>query len=200
MKSNFHKNKKSKDGLFSHCKSCVIQKQKQYDIENRDKKRKNFQNNRDRMKEYRLKNHNKIIAQKRIYSNNKYKSDINFQILRKTRSRIDKSLKGMTKQSSTKEILGKDIDLYRKLLEFQFTPERNWSNIEVDHIKLICMFEVSDDEQLKEAFSWKNTQPLLKKDHQLKGTNINFLDYQLQFIKVYQFIKLNEERFNEDLH
>ena len=106
----------------------------------------------------------------------------------------------MKKQSSTKEDLGIDIDLYRKRLEFQFTPEMNWSNTEVDHIKPICMFNVSNDEQLKEAFNWKNTQPLLKKDHQLKGTKFNFLDYQLQFIKAYQFLKINEERFNENIH
>ena len=43
-KSNFHKNKNMKDGLITHCKNCVIQKQKQYDIENRDKKREYHQN------------------------------------------------------------------------------------------------------------------------------------------------------------
>ena len=76
-------------------------------------------------------------------------------------------------------------------MEFQFTPEMNWSNIENDHVKPICMFDVSKDEELREAFCWKNTQPLLKKDHQIKGTKFNFLDYQLQFIKAYQFLKLN---------
>ena len=106
----------------------------------------------------------------------------------------------MTKQSSSINILGIDIDLYRKWLEFQFTPEMNWENVEIDHVKPICMFDVTKGEELKEAFSWKNTQPLLKKDHQLKGTKFNFLDYQLQFIKAYQVIKLNEERFNENIH
>ena len=62
------------------------------------------------------------------------------------------------------------------------------------------MFDLSKDEELKETFNWKNTQPLLKKDHQLKGTKFNFLDYHLQFIKAYQFIKLNEERFNQNIH
>ena len=160
----FIKNKNMSDGLNTHCKNCIIQKQKQCDIEHRDKKREYYQNNRDRLKDYYLqnrdrikeyqkKNHVKIIAQKRIYSNNKNKTDINFQLNRKTGSGIYKSLKGMTKQSSMKEILGIDTDLYRKWQEFQFTPEMNWSNIEVDHIKPICMFDVSDDEQLKEAFS-----------------------------------------------
>ena len=94
-----------------------------------------------------------------------------------------------------------NIDLYRKWIEVQMTPEMNWSNIEIDHVKAICLFDLSKDEELREAFNWKNTQPLLKKDHELKGTKFNFLDYQLQFIKAYQFIKLNdEERFNKDLH
>ena len=104
------------------------------------------------------------------------------------------------KSTSTKEILGIDIDLYRKWLEFQFTPDMNWENIEIDHVKPICMFDVTKDIELREAFNWKNTQPLLKHDHRQKGTKFHFLDYQNQFIKAYQFIKLNEERFNENIH
>ena len=185
LKSNIHKDSKGKDGLFSQCKSCVIQKQKIYDSENREKI---INGNKD----YQIKNHDKIIARKRIYSNNKYKTDITFRLICKTRSRIYRSLKGMTKQSSTKDILGVDIVLHRKKLEWQFTPEMNWSNTEVDHVKPICMFDVSEEEELKEAFSWKNTQRLIKNDHQQKGTKFVFLDCQLQFIKAYHFIKLNE--------
>ena len=65
------------------------------------------------------------------------------------------------------------------------TPEKNWQSIEIDHVKPICMFDVSKDEELKEAFSWENTQQ--------KSTDYNFLDYQLQFIKPYRFLKLSEE-------
>ena len=75
-----------------------------------------------------------------------------------------------------------------------------WYNTGIDHVKPVCMFDVSKDEELKEAFSWKNTQPLLKNDHHHKGKKFNFLDYQLQFIKADQFIKLNEKRPNEDIH
>ena len=76
----------------------------------------------------------------------------------------------------------------------------NWSNTEINHVKAISLFDVSKDDELGEAFSWKNTQPLLKHDHQKKGRKYNFPDYQLRFIKAYQFIKLNEEGLNEDLH
>ena len=193
LKSNFHKNNKSKDGLFSYCKSCVIQKQRIYDFENRERII-------NRNKGYYLKNRDQIMAQNKIYTNNRYKTDINFRLICKTRSRIYKSLKGMTKQLSSINILGIDLDTYRKWIEFQFTPEMNWSIIEIDNVKPICMFDVSDNEQLKEAFNWKNTQPLLQRDNQQKGIKFNFLDYQYQFIKAYRFIKLNEERFNENLH
>ena len=83
----------------------------------------------------------------------------------------------MTKQSSTKEILGIDIDFYRKWIEWQMTPEMNWQNIEIDHVKAICLSDVSNDEDLKLAFNWTNTPPLLKQDHQQKGINFNNLDY-----------------------
>ena len=80
------------------------------------------------------------------------------------------------------------------------TPDMTWDNIEIDHVKAICLFDLSKEEKFREAFCWKNTQPLVKHDHQQKGTKFNFLDYQLQFIKAYQFIKLNEERLNENIH
>ena len=55
------------------------------------------------------------------------------------------------------------------------------------------MFDVTKDEELKEAFNWKNTQTLFKQDHQQKGVNFNFLDYHLQFIQTYQFLILNDQ-------
>ena len=62
------------------------------------------------------------------------------------------------KSSSTREILGIDIETYRRWIEWQMTPEMNWFNIQIDHVKPICLFDVSNDEELKEAFNWKNTQ------------------------------------------
>ena len=161
-KCNFNKDVSTKDGLYNQCKVCrneyymnisikLIQKQKGYYYEKRE-----------RIKECQRKNHNKIIARKKIYSNNRYKTDIIYRLICKTRSRVYKTLKGITKKSSSINKLGIDIDLYRKCLEFQFTPEMNRENIEIDHVKPICMFDVSKDGKLRETFKWKKTQPLLK--------------------------------------
>ena len=192
LKSNFYKKKNMSDGLQSQCNICVndyikncyaanqgllLNKQKLYNKENRDK----------------------ISTRMNEYVKDRIKTDVNFRIVRKTRRRIHQALQGKTKSISTKDILGIDANLYKNWLEFQFTPEMKWSNIEIDHVKPICLFDVSKDEKLREAFNRKNTQPLLKNDHQQKGIKFIFLDYQLQFIRAYQFIKLNEEGLNEDL-
>ena len=43
----------------------------------------------------------------------------------------------------------------------------NWTKIEIDHVKPFCLFDVSRDGEVKEAFSWKNTEPLLKKGNKV---------------------------------
>ena len=94
-----------------------------------------------------------------------------------------------------------DIDIYRKRIEIQKTPEIDWSNTDVDHLKPICSFDNSNQEELKLAFNWKNSQPLHKEGPSLKGVKFNFLDYPILFIKIYQFLKLNEEdRLKENVH
>ena len=167
LKSNFHKDRTRKNGYRSECKFCVTEYNKNYYNKNRDLE----------------------LERCKKYKNNKYKTDINFRLIKRTRNRLYEALNGKSKSSSTLDILGIDIETYRKWIEWQMTPDMNWSNIEIDHVKPICMFDVTKDEELREAFNWKNTQPLLKHDHQQKGIKFNFLDYQLQFIKTYQFLK-----------
>ena len=170
----FSKDKNRKDGLNSICRLC----RKKYYNENLVKIKKYNEQNKER---------------RNIYLRDKRETDVNFRIITNTRNSIYKSLKGTTKQKSTKEILGIDIETYKKWIEYQMTPEMNWSNIEIDHVEAISLFDVSKDEELGEAFNWKNTQPLLKHDHQKKGIKFSFLDYQLQFIKAYQFLRINEQ-------
>ena len=76
---------------------------------------------------------------------------------------VFKALEGSSKLSSTKDILGKDIDTYRKWIEHQRFLEIKWINIAIDHVKPIYLFDVSRVEELREAFDWKNNQPSLQK-------------------------------------
>ena len=95
MTENFNKDKNRKDGLCPLCIDC----RKNYFLKNLDK----------------IKIYNEQNTERRSrYLKNKRQTDINFRLTSNTRNRIYKSLKGITKQSSTKEILDIDIDTYRK--------------------------------------------------------------------------------------
>ena len=53
------------------------------------------------------------------------------------------ALNSNSKSSSTFDILGIDIETYPRWIEWQMNPEMNWSNIEIDFMKAICMFDES---------------------------------------------------------
>ena len=171
------------------CRCCIELIKKEYQTNNTDKI--SLYN-----KDYFQHNKNKIYESQK----NRRKTDVKFRLICNTRRRIHHAVNGKSKSISTKEILRIDIETYKKWIEWQMTPDMTWNNIQIDHIKPICLFDVTKDEELKEAFNWKNTQPLLKEVHSHKGIKVNFSDYQLQFIKAYQFIKLNEESFNENVY
>ena len=189
LRSNFHQDKIKNDGFDPKCTFC---RRKCY-LENRNWIKKFYLHKRDRIKEYQLKNHNNIIARTKVYLNNRYRTDINFRLICKTRSKIRQALNRKTKSISKINILGIDIDTFRKWTEWQMIPEMKSNNIDIDHVKPICMFDISKEDEIKEAFCWKNTQPLHKQDHLHKGTEFNILDYQLHFIRAYQFIKLIDQ-------
>ena len=127
---------------------------------------------------------------------NRIKPGIVFRIIHNIRSRVHHALKGSVKSSSTKDMFGKNFDICRTWISYRMTPEMNWSSIEIDHVKPICLFDVSKDEELKELFNCKNIQSLFNKDHKRKDTKFDFLEKRLQFIKPDQFRKINDEGLN----
>ena len=52
----------------------------------------------------------------------------------------------MTEQSSLVDILAIENNTYKTWMEYQFTPEVNWKNIDVDHLRPVSSFDISDDE------------------------------------------------------
>ena len=146
-----------------------------------------------------MKNRDKISIWHNEHIKNRIKTDVSFRLTHNKRRRMHHALNGKSKSSSTIEILEIDIETYRRCIKWQMTPEMNCEN--VDHVRPISSFDLSGDKQLKEAFNWRNTQPLLKENHNQKGIKYNFLYYRLQLIKSYQFLKLNyQETLNWNFH
>ena len=97
-------------------------------------------------------------------------------------SRTYRILKDKVKTSSTKHLFGIDIELYGKWIEYQTTaPKMLCINVHIDHVKSIVFFYLSEDEKLREAKNWKNTQPLSKEVNLQRSKNPKLLDHQWQF-------------------
>ena len=45
----------------------------------------------------------------------------------------------------------------------------NYGEWEIDHIRPICSFDLTDMEQMKQCFHYTNMQPLWRVDNQSKG-------------------------------
>ena len=145
----------------------------------------------DYQRKYRSENIEKIRVSRRVYERNRRRNDVNYRIIQNTRKRIHHALNGKSKSLRTKKSLGIDLPNYKKWTEFQMTPEMSWSNIEIDHIKPLSSFNVSNEEEILEAFNWKKTQPLLKEDHLKKGNKFNPQEYTNQFRKAREFNLMN---------
>ena len=132
----------------NQCRDCFKLIKKEYQNINKDKinlyNKSYFQHIKKRINESRK---------------NRRKTDVSFRLICNTGRIIHHALNGKLKSISTEGILGIDLDTYRKWLEFQFTPEMNWEKIEIDQVKPICMFDVSKDGELREAFNLKIHSP-----------------------------------------
>ena len=60
------------------------------------------------------------------YIKKRTKTDVNYRLIDNTRYRTHHALNGKMKSSSTKNLLGTDIDIYRNWIEIQMTPDINW--------------------------------------------------------------------------
>ena len=183
--------RKNRNNYRTQCKNCMSDLNKQYRSCNKEKIA-------ARSSELRQLNKEKILAQEaeyrqcnkeriKEYYRNRHNNNANAKLAQNTRTRINTALKGKSKSFHTKEILGIDIENYKKWLLFQMTPEMNFNNIHIDHVKPISSFDISNDNELLEAFNWRNTQPLLKQDNLRKSNKFNEEDYNNQFVKAREF-------------
>jgi len=127
----------------------------------------------------------KIKKLNKIYNTNynkkRYNIDHNYKVIRILGSRTRSFLKGQ-KSTSTEKLLGCSYEFARQWIEAQFTPEMNWNNIHIDHIRPLSSFTMLEQEQFK-ACNWRNLQPLLEKDNLEKTDNWDGTDENLIFSK-----------------
>jgi hypothetical protein len=68
-----------------------------------------------------------------------------------------------------------NIEHIRAHLESKFQPGMTWANYgqwEIDHIKPLSRFDLTDPEQLKQACHYTNLQPLWAADNRKKNNKV----------------------------
>ena len=60
------------------------------------------------------------------------------------------------------------------------TLETNLNNIELDHVRSLSAFDLTNPNQLKEASHYSNIEPLFKRDNCSKGSKIHDHDLVVQ--------------------
>jgi hypothetical protein len=140
----------------------------------RESKRKWHEENLEKEREYDHKRRNSEHRQDymRGYYLDRRKADIQFRLAGNLRSRLNQAIKSNQKAGSAIRDLGCSIEQLKCWLMYQFQLGMNWENYgewEIDHVKPLSSFDLTDREQLLEAVNWYNLQPLWEPDNIRKG-------------------------------
>ena len=134
------------------------------------------------------------------------KSDLNFKLARNLRSRTSKAFKTQngSKTNKTFDLLGCSHSFLKNWIIHQLygimTIENYGSVWQIDHCLPIASFNLLVENDMRKCFNWINLRPMYSNENNSKNIKIYYHLYLMQEIKAYQFIKLNEERFNEKIY
>ena len=189
--TDFTKQTSSWDKLCRMCRSCMISyKKNKRETDSKYKEKDIIYNEKykssGRRKEVSDKRYNEkkeiIIKQCIEYNNKKYKTDPSFRIISIQRRRIAKiiqsTLKGTAYINSRIELIGCTPLELKEYIEKQFLDGMTWNNYglktwHIDHIKPISKHNLTDPEDIKNAFNYKNLQPLWASDNLSKSNKYN---------------------------
>jgi hypothetical protein len=123
-------------------------------------------------KKYKQKNRLRIRKVKLKWVKLNYRIDPVFRLARLLRQRIHSVLKGDQKAGSAVRDLGCSVEFLKQYIEKKFYAHMTWKNWgriwELDHIKPLSKFDLTDREEFLKACNYRNLQPLTIKDHRKK--------------------------------
>lgn len=170
-----------KEDLSENKKRCIKCKEikdiNEYQLRNDTKKYRNqcMRCRQDKLNEYKRTN----VDYKKKYNlqrKTRRETDEQYYLTEKLRNRLRGALKrdNATKCETTKELLGCDIQFFKKYIEDKFVDGMDWENknFHIDHIIPCSSFDLTKDENQKICFHYTNLQPLFPIDNIKKGNKI----------------------------
>ena len=152
---DFYKDKRTKSGSYSACKSCHLAIKKTINA------KKSQRNWRIKNKEYVKKCANRYFIKRR-------KNDVKFHLDTNMGSVISYCLKGKKGWRKWGELVGYRVEDLIEHLEKQFNDKMSWDNYgnywEIDHRtpKSWFKYKTAEDQEFKKCWALENLQPLEK--------------------------------------
>lgn len=119
-----------------------------------------------------LANLDRVRRYTREYARKQRAGSLAFRIRQSLATRLKSAVKGFYKSARTLELLGCTVAELKRHLQIQFRPGMTWDNYgewHIDHIRPCASFDLTDPEQQRQCFNFKNLQPLWAKDNLSKG-------------------------------
>lgn len=98
--------------------------------------------------------------------------NLNIYLVNSQRSRLKRFLKrqNLKKTKLTIEHLGCSPKYFKEYMQRKMVGEMNFGNINLDHIKPVKKFDLTDLDELKKCCHYTNMQPLLVSDNLIKAS------------------------------
>lgn len=129
----------------------------------------------EKMSLYYRENKHKVLKTQTKYHANRLRDDSSYRIACNLRARLGSALKaqGTRKKNTTLELLGCTKEKLREHLETQFKEGMSWDNYgrngwHIDHVRPLCAFDLSNQNELRDACHFSNLQPLWAKENLAK--------------------------------
>lgn len=189
LKTEFVLDKRQAQGHANVCKVCRATHKLNYARSNEDqkKKKKEYSSRPERREKHRAANAayrkrypERNRARKLAYVKRKYHSDLKYKISARVKGRMYDVLKG-TPSPKTIELLGCSVDYYKHYIESKFQEGMTWENHSlhgwhIDHIIPLASFDLTNEEELKKAFHYTNTQPLWASENRKKHAKLDWVN------------------------
>jgi hypothetical protein len=114
-----------------------------------------------------------------LYEKLRYKTDPSYQIQKRLRASLWQSLRRTeaSKALSVVALVGCSIEALREHLENQFLPGMTWCReVEIDHIRPVSSFDLTNLEEQRQCFHWSNLRPMWKAENRKKGSSYTSIE------------------------
>lgn len=175
---NYSFRNKKKEIYFNRCKECTNIYAKNYREKNKDiikeKQSEWYENKgRDWKKEYEKKNKDHINEMER----KRYNTDIQFRMKKILRSRFKSTILEKKKYKSILSYIEVPLPYFIKWIEYQFDSNMSWDNQgsywDIDHVQPCSSFDLTNEDNIKLCYNWKNLRPLEKRENYRKNNKID---------------------------